>query len=194
MPPPPTPSTNEASVMNMWLSGGHWVFGLISKKTGSKVQAPKVLARYFPPRRTGVNLKGADTVFLFSLPVCANTTLGSKAQGKSVTLPLRLFWRFLYKGTRDPEFPEEPATHTPVPAPAPTSCPALLPGSAFSLHRGFLKGQKCETRGCPDLPWKIRECQIMISKKYALKSWSICFVPTTLLGTAHMVVSQIDTA
>ena len=84
---------------------------------------------------------------------------------------------------------------TPVPAPAPTSCSAFLPGSALSRHPGFLKGQKCETRGCPDLAWKIRECQIRISKKYALKPWSICFVPITLLGTGHSrVVSQIDTA
>lgn len=148
MPLPPTPRTNEASVMNMWLSGGHWVFGLISKKTGLKVQAPKALARYFPPRRTGVSLKGAGTVFLFSLPVCANITLGSKAQGKSVTLPLRLFWRFLYNCTRDPEFPAQPATSTPVPALALTSCSAFLPGSALSLHlKGFLKGQNVKPEG-----------------------------------------------
>ena len=58
--------------------------------SGAKTEAS--LVSFYDQRYVRDSQKWAIcTVFLFSLPVCANTTLRSKAQGKPVTLPLRLF-------------------------------------------------------------------------------------------------------
>lgn len=193
----------QQSVMNMCLYGGHLVYVLIGKeRTRVKMgKLPKCLwpqKCYFPPKRTGLDLKdtsldlkGTGTGSLPSRLTLALPTppWEAKAQGTFVPRLCASFRAFFTtaSGSRflSPRLAGSRAARRRGPGAAGS---ALLPSSASSsLSQAFLKGQAVRNQRAP-WPRFGNKRQVLISKIFIHCLWH--FVPITCLSSGHGVVCK----